>query len=78
MAAAIEHIAVNWCRVKEGGNHPEDFDGFWRDYQRSVEMDVDPLADNPDRELLRVWTNHAAILRGELDMVFPRPRRNRA
>jgi hypothetical protein len=74
-ANVVEHITVNWCRCVESGEPPE-FDDFLDGYCASVELDVDPRATGTKRrdwEHHRVWTNHAALLRGELDMVHSRP-----
>jgi hypothetical protein len=77
-ADVVEHIAVNWCRRVEVDD-AADFDDFFDDYNASVELDFDERVVGVKRrtwERLRVWTNHAALLRGEPHMVCPRPARD--
>ena len=72
-ARVVEHIAVNWWRSCCHGGHPDGLDGVYRDYCRDVEQDIDPKATDKTWEVHRVWTNHAAVLGGEIEAVEPRP-----
>jgi hypothetical protein len=69
----IDHIAAHWWHAYTvGGQQRRGLKGFFLDYCRDVECDIDPQVYNRDWELHRVWTNHAAVLGGDLDRVHPR------
>jgi hypothetical protein len=67
--------APGWSKIRSclNGGHPNGLDGFFRDYCRDVEHDVDRKARDTSWELHRVWTNHAVILGDELGEVCSRP-----
>lgn len=69
----VEHLAACWWHAHLHGGHPDGFTGFLLDYSRDVERDADPGCRDIGWELHRVWTNHAALLGGEVDAVHPRP-----
>jgi hypothetical protein len=76
VAAVLGHVAVQWCRYVEHIGRDIDWDEFFDAYRADVERDVDERAMNTahhEWEYHRVWTNHAALLRGEFDQVYPRP-----
>jgi hypothetical protein len=72
-ARVVEHVAVCWWRCCLHGGHPDGLDGFFRDYCRDVEHDVDRQAKDVSWELHRVWTNHAVMLGSDPDEVCRRP-----
>ena len=66
--SVLFHVTAAWALCTTNGGHPRGFDGFFSDYTRDVERDVDAkLRNKPDqpREFRRVWTNHAAVLLGD-------------
>jgi hypothetical protein len=76
LVTVLSHIAVQWCRYIEHIGPDLDWDEFFDGYRADVERDVDPRALKTGHhtwEYHRVWTNHAALLRGEFDQVCPRP-----
>jgi hypothetical protein len=76
LAAVLEHVTAHWFRFVEHGGRGSGWDEFFDGYRADVEADVDARAINTSHhpwEYYRVWTNHAAMLRGEYDRVRSRP-----
>jgi hypothetical protein len=71
-ARVVEHMAVCWWRCCANGGYPDGLSGLFREYCADVERDVDVGTSDRDWELHRVWTNHAAVLGGDLDEVHDR------
>jgi hypothetical protein len=73
--AVLEHITGSWTACVRNGGAARGFRAFFMAYCADVERDVDVSACKAGQhsaEYRRVWTNHALILRGELDEITPR------
>jgi hypothetical protein len=70
--AVLDHLCAAWIlRFRDGA--PNTFRQFFAEYCRDVETDMHPLHRNHPAELRRVWTNHARILRDDLNRIGARP-----
>ncbi len=64
--AVLNDVAASWAICLEASTNGAAFDGFFRQYCRDVERDVDPALRNTihhAEEYRRVWTAHALNLR---------------
>jgi len=73
--AVLEHITGAWAQRVRNGCAPGEFQAFFDAYRADVECGVNLAlckAGYLTSEYRRVWTNHALVLRGELDRITPR------